>query len=129
MRLPFHTIPMTTFTINSISCILGILWWSIASQMHRSYRTITIPLCFYNTEQYTISAPETICITLAGKRSALRALNKQDIAAHIDTKALPSKKVVINLKEEHLLLPQSIKLISYIPSNLIVTLQKIPDKS
>lgn len=126
MRHLINNARLTNFTINSMAIILGILWWSVLSELHRSQRTITIPLCFYNAGQSHICAPENITITISGKRSHLRALNASNVAAHIDAQSLPEKTSMLNLKQEHLLLPQLVNLVSYSPSNPLVTLQKNP---
>jgi hypothetical protein len=116
-------VPLTKFSINLMSCLLGILWWSIASEAHKAYQTFTIPLCFYNMEKKMVQAPDTLSITLSGKKSQLRALNRSDVAAHINAAILPKKTSVLVLKKEHLLLPQTINLVSYSPSNPLITVQ------
>lgn len=124
MRLSFYNGHLNNVTLYSMAIILGILWWSIASELNRASRTFTVPICFYNTESNTIKAPEIIRITLGGKRSHLRLLNDMNVAVHIDAQTIPEKTTVLKIKQEHLLLPQNIKLLSYSPSNPLVTREK-----
>lgn len=126
MRLLINNVRLTNFTINSMAIIFGILWWSVLSNLHRAQRTITIPLCFYNTNQLHVTAPETIAITISGKRSHLRSLNASNVAIHMDAQSLPEQTSILNIRQEHLLLPQNVNLVSYSPSNPLVTLQKTP---
>jgi hypothetical protein len=124
MNLSLHNVQLTNFTINILAIIMGILWWSFLSELHRAQRTVTIPLCFYKGGNYTITAPEQVTITLSGKKSQLRTLDSTTLAAHIDATSLPEQSSVLMLTEKHLLLPQTINLLSYSPSNLVVTLRK-----
>lgn len=124
MKLSLSNVRLTNFTINILAIILGILWWSLLSELHRCQRTITIPLCFYNTKQCTVIAPELVTITLGGKKSHLRTVDAATVAAHINAATLPEHTSPLTLKQEYLLLPQTINLLSYSPSNLLVTVEK-----
>lgn len=126
MLLPLHNHRLTTFTISSMAIILGILWWLVASEFNRSSRTLLVPLCFYNSALCKIEAPESITVTLGGKRSHLRALNPTNIAIHIDAETITEKTTVLSIRQEHLLLPQNINLVSYSPSNPLVKRERIP---
>jgi hypothetical protein len=109
-----------------ISLVLSLGFWSLFNQMHPTLLTTTIPLCFYNTEKEhaTVLAPETITITLAGKRSDLACLDLTTLAAHINAETLSSGPQALNLKREHLFVPPSCNLVHYKPSNILVSVQK-----
>lgn len=106
-----------------ICLLLGYSFWYIASFDSIITIQVNVPLCFAHTEDnYQVTAPETIDITIKGKRSALYALEKDSLAAHINiNKLLPGKHGII-LTEQHLFLPKNISLVQYKPSNLSLTI-------
>lgn len=107
--------------IKIISCILGISIWALSSSLRVSQETISVPVCFYAVQQGdTIQAPESISITLSGKRDDLQLLDKEKIALHIDAQQLHEGRQLLAIREEHLLLPEHIKIVHYNPLNLIV---------
>jgi YbbR domain-containing protein len=109
-----------------ICLLLGYSFWYIASFDHIVTIQISIPLCFTAiTDNYRINAPETIQVTLKGKRSAMYALDKETLAAHVAIDNLLPGKHGININEQHLFLPKTISLIHYKPSNLSLTIQEI----
>jgi len=120
--------PALVSTINSTqtcrigALFVGITFWALANTFHDATITVEIPICFYNTDTTTVSAPEKIRITLSGKRTHLKALNFTQLAAHIDASTLKKSGPTI-LSEKHLLLPRSIKLVNYYPTNLILSVQ------
>jgi hypothetical protein len=106
-----------------ICLVLGYSFWYIASFDQTITIHINVPLCFTATaENYRIDAPETIAITLCGKRSDMYALEKESLAAHIDINNLVPGNHGIMLTEHHLFLPKSITLVHYKPSNLSLTI-------
>ncbi len=111
-------------TMLKIICLLcGYSFWYIASFDTVITTHITIPLSFISTtNNYTINAPETITITLKGKRSDLYTLDTQTLAAHINIDNYPSGKHDIIITEYHLFLPNTITLVRYTPSNLCINI-------
>lgn len=93
----------------------------INQQKHTTI-TCTIPLCFYNTESISnLEAPETIYVTLYGKREDLISLDRKNMSAHIDARSLKQGTNYILLKEHYLCLPSTISIKSYTPAPLLVT--------
>jgi len=85
--------------------------------------TLSVPLCFYNLPaDSSIEAPESISLTIAGKRSEIRALEQEHLAVHIDASELQPGKQLVAITDKKLLLPSSIKLVQHTPSNLTVKL-------
>lgn len=115
-------------TINSTrtckigAIFIGIFFWSLINSLHERTITVSIPLCFYNANNTTISAPEKIQVTLSGKRSYLKTIDFKQLAAHFDASKLkPYERITISAKD--LFLPRSIKLLHYYPTNLAISVQ------
>lgn len=117
---------LTNAPLVIISLFLGYSFWYIASYDQTVMLQINVPLCFAGTtDNYAIDAPEKIDITLKGKRTDIYALDKEALAAHINThKLLPGKHGII-ITEQHLFLPKNITLIQYKPANLTITVSEM----
>jgi hypothetical protein len=113
--------------IKIISLALGYGLWALFNQMHPSTVTLSIPLCFYGetTAKRTLAAPETITVTLAGKRSDLARLDLETLAAHIDAATLVPGPNPITLTQAHLFLPATCNLVHCTPSNILVSLKEV----
>ena len=116
---------LTNAPLVIISLFLGYSFWYIASYDQTVTLQINIPLCFAGTmNNYAIDAPEKIDITLKGKRADIYALDKESLAAHINTsKLLPGKHGIL-LTEQHLFLPKNVVLVQYKPTNLTITISE-----
>ncbi len=114
---------LTNAPLIIISLFLGYSFWYIASYDQMVTLQINVPLCFAGAvENYTLHAPEKIDITLRGKRADVYALDKEALAAHINTsKLLPGKHGIL-LTEQHLFLPKNVTLVHYKPANLTITI-------
>jgi hypothetical protein len=114
----------TNLLLKLFSLLAGTLLWYIISSSHVISMNYTVPLCFYgNTEHITITAPETITITLAGKRSDLRALQLNELALHINADELGWGEQPLEPTTQKLFLPSSIKLVQWKPTNLSITVE------
>ena len=122
--LPLKNLFLSNASLKIICLLFGYSFWYIASFDHIVTFSTNVPLCFSILDsKYTLDAPETIAITIQGKRSALYTLEQKDLAAHINiNKLLPGKNSII-ITEQHLFLPKSVTLVDYKPSNLTITLQ------
>ncbi len=106
------------------SLLLGYLLWHILSAHQTVSRCVTIPVCFYNTSQeYTLKAPESLRITLRGKRSQFTDAYLNDLALHIDAASLSKQTTILPVSSAQLFLPESIALVHYVPSPLIIEKQ------
>jgi hypothetical protein len=114
---------LTNAPLIIISLFLGYSFWYIASYDQMVTLQINVPLCFAGAvDNYTLHAPEKIDITLKGKRADIYALDKEALAAHINTsKLLPGKHGIL-LTEQHLFLPKNVTLVHYKPANLTITI-------
>lgn len=103
------------------SLLLGYLMWHILSSHQTITTSLTIPVCFYNTTQdYTLKAPETLQITLRGKRSSFNEAYMKDLALHIDAASLTKQTTILPVSSAQLFLPENIALVNYVPSPLII---------
>lgn len=108
-------------TLKIMSLLLGYSFWVMISQTLPVTISLPVPLSFYNVApDIKINAPETITITLRGKRAHLNHIDYGTIAFHIDGTTLQEGKNYIPLKAEQLFLPESINLLDYNPSPLMI---------
>lgn len=81
-----------------------------------------MPVAFYNSKNINtlpqISCQETVSIELYAKKHNIKDLDLKEIAVHVDTQNLKNGLNQYNIKRENLLLPQSISLKSYSPTNI-----------
>jgi hypothetical protein len=116
---------LTNAPLIIISLFLGYSFWYIATYDQTVILQFSVPLCFAGSiNNYTLQAPEKIDITLKGKRADIYALEKESLAAHINTsKLLPGKHGII-ITDQHLFLPKSVTLVQYKPTNLTITISE-----
>jgi len=123
MIISIKKILTTNIVLKIISCILGCVTWYIVAGSCTHTLQVTVPLTFYNIpEQWTISAPETIIITLLGKRNIIRSIDTAILAAHINGSILHEGTQSAILTSQQLFLPSSIKLIDWNPMPLLITI-------
>ncbi|HLW72762.1 MAG TPA: hypothetical protein VKR54_01820 [Candidatus Babeliales bacterium] len=125
-KIELKNLFLTNAPLIIISLFLGYSFWYIASYDQTVTLQINVPLCFAGTtDNYSLQAPEKIDVTLKGKRADIYALEKQSLAAHINTsKLLPGIHGII-ITEQHLFLPKSVALVQYKPTNLTITISEI----
>lgn len=122
--IPLKKLLLNNTPLKIVSFLLGYSFWYIASLNQVVTHTIEIPLCFNSIQKpYTINAPETINVTLQGKRSDLHTIDKETLAAHINIDKLSPGKYGIILTEQHLFLPNTLSLIHYCPANISITIK------
>lgn len=111
---------MKPIVLKLMSLVIATNLWFIFSQMHYDTITLNVPLCFYEVDQnISIEAPETVRVTLSGKRSDLANLDFNHLAIHKRINFAPHASPVI-IQSNDLFLPESIKLVQYMPSPLCV---------
>jgi hypothetical protein len=90
-----------------------------------TYRWLEIPLCFYGSSQeFRIKALESVHVALYGSRSDLYHLDTNALAVHIDTRSLPQGLHPVTLTHHQLLLPQTIHLAQWSPSNMTIEIHR-----
>lgn len=124
MKFHLRTIVLNNAPLKVISLILGYALWNGFSNQRIVEQEFKVPVCFYGEDAASeIDAPPTMHITLRGKRNNIRKLDTNTLAVHIDSDDLTHGSQEITLDESHLLLPEHIKLVDYVPSNLVITKQ------
>jgi len=126
MKHSLRKIFLNNAQIKIISLILGYSFWYIFSQSHVCRIWVDAPISFYNTpENLQIEAPEKIKIQLSAKRADLYTIDKETLAFHIDMQDAKKGNVNTQLQQEHLLLPESIKMVRCYPANIAVSVTEI----
>ncbi len=126
MNLRLKNLLISNAPLKVISFILGYTAWYLLGNIVTETRWYTIPLSFYNLNtELSIQAPKTIQLLLAGKRNYLKNIDINNLAAHVNGALLKEKKQAIAISHDQLFLPDSIKLIHYIPTPISVTITNI----
>ncbi|MEX0940052.1 MAG: hypothetical protein WDZ41_01700 [Candidatus Babeliales bacterium] len=125
MNISIKQIISSKLNLKVCSLIIGYCIWILLNQNQLITITHPIPLYFYgNVTEKKILAPETVSLQLYCKRSDLWSLNFTNLAIHIDSDNLNLGKQTIQIKQNNLFLPESIKLVHYIPPQLTITVEK-----
>ena len=122
--IPVKHLLQNNASLAIVSLFFGYSFWHIATHNHIISTTITVPLCFHGADEFDISAPEKVEVTLVGKRIDLYALDTATLAVHISLDESFSTKHGIIIKESHLFLPHTITLARYKPSNITIQTTK-----
>ncbi len=121
MALRIKTVLLGNAPLKVFSLILGYALWYIIGNAMSTTASLNVPLSFYNVPENTkVNAPESITIQIRGKRSLLRALDTDRLAIHINAQELNEETNSITLTNNMLLLPETINLVHYSPSNIVV---------
>lgn len=108
---------MKPIALKILALIFGTSLWYIFSQSHHDTMSIDVPVCFYDADKnIQLETPETIRVTLTGKRSDLVALELEHLAVHLDASKLNAKSSRLTIEAQHLFLPATIKLVHYSPA-------------
>ncbi len=90
----------------------GTLMWYILSQQTIDTMNVEVPVCFYGGDgTNVIEAPETVTITISGRRGDLAQLDCKELAAHIDVGTLVARQTKITIQPHHLFLPATVKVV------------------
>ena len=103
--------------------VLGYCIWFFASTQQWVVREYTVPLCFYQTDQRVIQAPESVTLKISGPRSEMFHLNHLDLAMHVDATGYSDGDHEILLNGSNLFLPETLKLVELIPSCISFNIQ------
>lgn len=118
MNMSMQKTVLNNLTLKIIALIIAYGFWSLLNQSRVVQIEKQVPLCFYNgTTTDSISAPETISVTLSGKASDIRMLDLNNLACHINIADLHAGDNPLVVTSHTLFLPESINLLHYYPSN------------
>lgn len=129
MKLQTSTIILSNMPLKIISGILGFAFWYIFSQGQTISIWLDVPICFHDVPEYiTIHCPETITINIAGKRTDLYALDCKHLAVHLNSQHLSPGKKLLTITSHSLFLPETINLLHYKPSNVLIEItEQLPE--
>lgn len=112
---------LSSLFLKASALLLGFLLWSVLSDSFIASRWVNVPLCFYNSENCTITAPESIQVELRGKRSHLKNLDIKALAWHIDAHTLRKGPQTLTIDAHALSLVAPINVRDTIPTLLTIT--------
>ena len=105
--------------IKLYALVFGFLIWLIVSQSHIVSITKTVPLSFYNQPRNAqVYAPETVTISTFGPKRHLTQTFGSEYSVHINLANYQAGSHKIELTQQDLFLPQSVKLLQLKPSIL-----------
>lgn len=123
MGIPVKKILLTNLTLKVSAFILATVLWYITSQTRIVHQTVHVPICFYNTSENTlINAPETVCVTVAGTRQDMLALDYKNCGLHIDASKLTTATNRLPITDQNLFLPHNVCMVQCKPSYVEIIL-------
>lgn len=113
-------------SIKIISLVLGYSFWAIFAQNQNITISTDIPIYFYgNCENLEIISPEAIQAYLLGKRLEFGDTDCSKLAAHINLSDITKEgDYNINICDNDILLQNKIKLVSYSPTSIKITVKE-----
>lgn len=117
-----HALASNKLLLKSSALFISFFLWSQLTRLHNHSITVTVPVCFYGEQEPTMtcSAPETITVTLQGKKKDIAPLDSALLAVHIDSTALHPGTNGILLSNKNLFLPETIAVVHYNPLPLVI---------
>lgn len=111
--------------IRIASCIIGYTLWAFIAQYQHMNIEQNIPVCFYKTpHDLEIKAPDTIKISISGKRHALYHFDTDNSGIHLNATGLQPGTHEMKLTRENLFLPDTINLVNLKPSYITISVSK-----
>jgi hypothetical protein len=111
---------LNNLSLSILSLLLGYALWQAISQPYKLDTVVSAPLSFYNTEDITIQAPETISLHLQGTRNDLYKTTAH-LAIHYDALQFKEGTNTLKVTTENLFLPDTVLLLHYLPIEISVT--------
>lgn len=106
------------------SFFIGYMLWAFIAQFQFTMTSQSIPICFYqNSDQSinrTIIAPDLVMISISGNRKDIYEFNSAESAIHVDISKYSDGDHEIQLSQENLFLPDSLKLIHLVPAHISI---------
>ena len=108
--------------------LCGYALWHTTSKYQKITLTKDIPICFYNVPtDIKLDAPETISVTYQGTRENV-FLTVFDSAVHVDAQNMHEGDHYQNITREQIFLPESVRLLDYIPTQIAFSVTKLVTK-
>ncbi len=122
MLTNLHQVITHNSVLKIISFVLGFTFWFSLSRSYITTSTYTVPVAVYGlASNYNLNAPESVQVTLRGRRADLAALHPQHVAVHVDGSQLHVGNNNLIISNATLFLPEHINVLSYIPLVNVIT--------
>lgn len=97
------------------------LWHLMGSLCHTTRSLNTQISCYNIPQNRKLIHPESVTITMRGRRDLLASFNKDALTAYIDATSFDQdKEYIIHIDTQNLFLPDEIKVIRCCPSPIMV---------
>ena len=107
--------------LSAIAIIYAYFLWLMISQSFMDSIHINVPIIFYDIPaKNEIKTQENIDVHVKGQRFDLRHLVKQNVSVSISAKNLTLGENPFTISQEHIFLPDEVKLIDYNPAQLTI---------
>jgi len=124
-KIPLKKILYSNAPLKAVALVLGYSFWYIFGHGHTINIWLEMPISFYEIpKHFRLHAPDTVAINLVGKRSDLYNLDKSRLAVHINARKLHLGCNNLSITAETLFLPDTIKLVDYKPSNVLIEVKE-----
>jgi YbbR domain-containing protein len=121
MKKIIKRINQANIPLKIVSLVFGYSFWLLLSSNQTMTRTIQIPLYLYNIpENNTFITPNTIDVTIQGRRDQLYNAEYKGVAANINAEDITQPSQAVNLAASEIVLPQHITVVDYNPREIIV---------
>ncbi|MBT4855718.1 hypothetical protein HOM50_02010 [bacterium] len=119
MKVTIRNLLLSHPLIKLFAVFCGYCFWLLLATNQITTRTFKIPLFFYNTQKKErIVAPETIEVTVKGKRDSLQSIEQYAPSIHLDAAQTDYTEKDVTLAEGDILLPNNVNLVNYAPSTV-----------
>lgn len=125
MSLVIERPRLNALFLKCCALILGYALWNIMSKPHSIQITIPVPVSFYNTDTRTLTAPDTIHVKISGPRKDIFK-TAYNASLHCDAALLHEGANTVTLSEQQIFLPDTVSLVDYRPTKIIVTVTSTP---
>ncbi|NBO99526.1 MAG: hypothetical protein EBU90_05265 [Proteobacteria bacterium] len=115
--------PLNNLSLKIIALVFGYTLWTTMSEHNKVQVTLQAPLSFYNQSGLEVEGPESVLVTVTGKRDSLYQLTR-NLAVHINADNLNEGPNTIAPLEKDLLLPEAVKLVHCSPQTITVNAKK-----
>lgn len=121
-----RSLVQTNLLVKFISLVFAFCFWLIWSSGQQVSVTLKVPVCFFGDDHTReITAPESLQVTLFGKRKDLLKLDAKNLAIHVDAQTLVEGEQLFKPTAEQLLLPMGVQVAQWSPGNVVIEVSDV----